>query len=51
VALSGYGQDEDRTRGLAAGFDRYLVKPVSAAALRDLLEGSEPVLSRTAKTG
>jgi signal transduction histidine kinase/ActR/RegA family two-component response regulator len=37
VALSGYGQDEDRTRGLAAGFDRYLVKPVSAAALRDLI--------------
>jgi len=46
VALSGYGQDEDRTRGLAAGFDRYLVKPVSAEALRDLIgslpEGSEP---------
>ncbi|WP_323143428.1 hybrid sensor histidine kinase/response regulator [Massilia phyllosphaerae] len=45
VALSGYGQDDDRTRGLAAGFDRYLVKPVAAANLRDViaeLEGSEP---------
>jgi signal transduction histidine kinase/ActR/RegA family two-component response regulator len=44
VALSGYGQDDDRTRGLAAGFDRYLVKPVAAASLRDViaeLEGEE----------
>jgi signal transduction histidine kinase len=37
VALSGYGQDDDRTRGLAAGFDRYLVKPVAAASLRDVI--------------
>ena len=37
VALSGYGQDEDRTRGLAAGFDRYLVKPVAPAGLREVI--------------
>ena len=37
VALSGYGQDDDRTRGLAAGFDRYLVKPVAAASLREVI--------------
>jgi signal transduction histidine kinase len=37
VALSGYGQDDDRTRGLDAGFDRYLVKPVAAASLRDVI--------------
>ncbi len=37
IALSGYGQDEDRERGLAAGFDSYLVKPVSAASLRALI--------------
>ena len=37
VALSGYGQDEDRTRGMAAGFDHYLVKPVAPASLRDLI--------------
>ena len=37
VALSGYGQDEDRTRGLEAGFDHYLVKPVAAAGLRELI--------------
>ena len=33
IALSGYGQEEDRTRALDAGFDAYLVKPVSLAAL------------------
>jgi signal transduction histidine kinase/ActR/RegA family two-component response regulator len=49
VALSGYGQDDDRTRGLAAGFDHYLVKPVSVASLREVIaqlegadQGSEP---------
>jgi CheY-like chemotaxis protein len=38
IALSGYGQDEDRTRGLEAGFDHYLVKPVAAADLRELID-------------
>jgi len=33
IAVSGYGQAEDRARGLEAGFDHYLVKPVSAEAL------------------
>jgi signal transduction histidine kinase/ActR/RegA family two-component response regulator len=33
VALTGYGQPDDEARGLAAGFDRYLVKPVGADAL------------------
>ena len=33
IALTGYGQPDDAARGLAAGFDRYLVKPVGAAAL------------------
>ena len=28
VALSGYGQPEDRRRSLEAGFNRHLVKPV-----------------------
>jgi DNA-binding response OmpR family regulator len=37
IALSGYGQDEDRTRGLEAGFDHYLVKPVSAVSLRAVI--------------
>ena len=33
IALSGYGQEEDRARALDAGFDAYLVKPVSLAGL------------------
>jgi signal transduction histidine kinase/CheY-like chemotaxis protein len=38
VALTGYGQPEDRERALAAGFDRHLTKPVSVAALRHAVE-------------
>jgi signal transduction histidine kinase/CheY-like chemotaxis protein len=37
VALTGYGQEEDRRRAAAAGFDAYLVKPADPAALHDLL--------------
>ena len=37
VALTGYGQDEDRRRALAAGFDYHLVKPTSLDALRKIL--------------
>jgi CheY-like chemotaxis protein len=39
IALSGYGQPQDRERALAAGFDRYLVKPVAPAVLIELLAG------------
>jgi CheY-like chemotaxis protein len=38
VALTGYGQPEDRQRALAAGFDQHLTKPVSIAALRGAVE-------------
>jgi CheY-like chemotaxis protein len=38
VALTGFGQQSDRHRALAAGFDEHLVKPVDletvTAALR-----------------
>lgn len=37
IGLSGYGQAEDCTRALAAGFDHYLVKPVSPDALLALV--------------
>lgn len=33
VAVTGYGQAEDRRRSQAAGFDEHLVKPVELAAL------------------
>lgn len=37
IALTGYGQPEDRRRAEEAGFDRHLVKPVSPKQLRLLL--------------
>ena len=37
VALTGWGQDDDRRRSLGAGFDSHLVKPVHYDALRALL--------------
>lgn len=39
VAQTGWGQDEDRRRSHAAGFNHHLVKPVSPTALQELLRG------------
>lgn len=36
-ALTGWGQDEDKRRSKAAGFDGHLVKPVEPSALNELL--------------
>jgi CheY-like chemotaxis protein len=38
IALSGYGQDEDRRRSSDAGFEHHLVKPVEPRALFALLD-------------
>ena len=37
VALTGWGQDDDRARARAAGFDHHLVKPADIDALQRLL--------------
>jgi signal transduction histidine kinase len=37
VALTGYGQPDDRLRALEAGFDHHLVKPVDLTSLHELL--------------
>ena len=37
VAVSGYGRADDLARSRAAGFDRHLVKPVTAARIERLL--------------
>jgi two-component system CheB/CheR fusion protein len=37
VAITGYGQDEDRRRSQDAGFDHHFVKPVDPDALAALL--------------
>lgn len=38
IALTGYGQAEDRQRGQAAGFDDYLLKPMELRALERVLQ-------------
>ena len=40
VALTGWGQEEDRARSREAGFDGHLVKPVDYRALMELLASS-----------
>jgi two-component system CheB/CheR fusion protein len=42
IAISGYGQQSHQQAALAAGFDRYMVKPVEFDALRDVLEHLPP---------
>jgi PAS domain S-box-containing protein len=37
VALTGYGQEEDKRRALSAGFDQHLIKPVDVERLQSLL--------------
>jgi hypothetical protein len=37
IALSGWGQEDDRRRTVASGFDAHLVKPVDPVDLMDLL--------------
>ena len=40
VALTGYGQPEERQRATAAGFDAHLVKPVDPPELTRVLAGA-----------
>jgi PAS domain S-box-containing protein len=37
IAVTGYGQAQDRQRALAAGFDRHVTKPVDPAAIEQLV--------------
>ena len=38
IAITGYGQDDDRARSQRAGIDHHLVKPVAPDALRSLID-------------
>jgi signal transduction histidine kinase/ActR/RegA family two-component response regulator len=38
IAITGYGQDEDRARALAAGFDMHFIKPVDLEVLAVAIE-------------
>ncbi len=37
IALSGYGQPEDKRKAMEAGFDAHLTKPVKAGTLQQML--------------
>ncbi|SIO29544.1 PAS domain S-box-containing protein [Singulisphaera sp. GP187] len=39
IAISGYGQDDDRRRSTSSGFDHHLVKPIDHDALLTLIGG------------
>jgi signal transduction histidine kinase/ActR/RegA family two-component response regulator len=47
IAVTGYGQEQDREKSFAAGFDYHFVKPVDTAKLAALLEeiGARRVVS------
>jgi signal transduction histidine kinase/ActR/RegA family two-component response regulator len=51
IALTGYGQAEDRSRALAAGFDDHLTKPVDPNALEDLISTSSKTGYRAESAG
>jgi signal transduction histidine kinase/ActR/RegA family two-component response regulator len=50
VAITGWGQDDDRRRALASGFDAHLTKPAEPSALAELLAHRFPQTSGTAVT-
>jgi CheY-like chemotaxis protein len=39
MAITGWGQNEDKERALAAGFDQHLTKPVDVDQVEQLLHG------------
>jgi CheY-like chemotaxis protein len=48
VAMTGWGQPEDHARALDAGFDRFLVKPIDAATIADVLATADAFIAATA---
>jgi CheY-like chemotaxis protein len=43
IAVTGWGQEEDRHRAFEAGFDHHLTKPIAAETLESLLQLVTPV--------
>ncbi len=50
VAMTGYGQDEDRRRSEEAGFNAHLVKPVDLDMPQTILSRGEVAASRATET-
>lgn len=46
IAVTGYGQEDDRRRAREAGFDNHLTKPVGLPELRSLLASALPAEKR-----
>jgi CheY-like chemotaxis protein len=46
IALTGWGQEEDRRRSVAAGFDMHMVKPADLNMLAKLLARIPSVSNR-----
>ncbi len=44
VATTGWGQEHDRQKSVAAGFDQHLVKPVELAAIEQILRPKQNLL-------
>jgi PAS domain S-box-containing protein len=44
IALTGWGQEEDKRRALEAGFDHHLTKPIGVTALEKLLAQIKPLV-------
>jgi CheY-like chemotaxis protein len=51
IAMTGYGQREDRARTREAGFDHHLIKPVEVATIQDLLASLSAQSPETDKKG
>ena len=51
VALTGFGQEQDKARALAGGFSAHLTKPADPAALMHLLVGRGRPAARTGGAG
>ena len=39
IAMTGYGQDEDKRMAITAGFDQHLTKPIAIESLEHLQTG------------
>jgi signal transduction histidine kinase/CheY-like chemotaxis protein len=45
IALTGFGQEQDRVRSMAAGFNHHMTKPLDLSALQTLLASVQPARS------
>lgn len=49
IAMTGYGQQEDKQKAMEAGFDEHLTKPVDAGTLERAIAAAAPLPHRVAR--